>query len=252
MATAVKIILGFALIGALTLAAAGYLELQKRWSVEKELSQTTDNLQVTQRNLATTKKLLSDEKATNEQVQTNLTQSQAKVTDLNQQLSTLQSQEDQLKQAVDEQKSNVVTAQKKFDDLTTQLDGKSPADLKSDMQKAQEDLTASKSEALILKDALDAKQAEIDKWITAFHNMNNGSPMPPLAGKITFVNRTWNFVVLNVGVSHGVVPNGTLIVYHNKQFLGKLKITSADATSSIADILPDSKGDIQVGDDVLN
>ena len=77
--------------------------------------------------------------------------------------------------------------------------------------------------------------------------------MPPgISGKVTFVNRAWNFVVLNVGLANGVVPNGELIVYRGRDFLGKIKVTSAESNSAVGDILPNAKADIQVGDDVLN
>jgi hypothetical protein len=86
----------------------------------------------------------------------------------------------------------------------------------------------------------------------AINRTATGTLPPGISGKVTFVNRTWNFVVLNVGLSNGIVPNGELIVYHGRNFLGKIKVTSAEATSSVADILPDAKADIQVGDDVIN
>ena len=77
--------------------------------------------------------------------------------------------------------------------------------------------------------------------------------MPPgISGRVTYVNRAWNFVVLDVGLSNGVVPNGELIVYRGNDFLGKVKVTKADPNDSVADILPSSKGDIQIGDYVLN
>jgi hypothetical protein len=59
-------------------------------------------------------------------------------------------------------------------------------------------------------------------------------------------------VILNVGLSNGVVPNGELIVYRGRTFLGKVRITKADQNDSVAEILPDIKGNIQIGDAVLN
>jgi cell shape-determining protein MreC len=79
-----------------------------------------------------------------------------------------------------------------------------------------------------------------------------GNIPPGISGKVTFVNRAWNFVVLNVGLSSGVVPNGELILYRGRNFLGKVKVTSAEDNTSVADILPNAKADIQIGDDVLN
>lgn len=77
--------------------------------------------------------------------------------------------------------------------------------------------------------------------------------MPPgISGKVTFVNRAWNFVVLNVGLSNGLIPKGELIVYRGDRFLGKVKVTSVEENTAVADIESDAKGDIQAGDSVLN
>jgi hypothetical protein len=76
--------------------------------------------------------------------------------------------------------------------------------------------------------------------------------MPPLSGHVKFVDRTWNFVVLDVGTLQGVIPRGELNVYRGRNYLGKLKISSADTDSSVADIEPDIKGTVEVGDDVVS
>jgi hypothetical protein len=49
-----------------------------------------------------------------------------------------------------------------------------------------------------------------------------------------------------------VVPSGELVVYRGNEFLGKVKVTSAEDNTAVADILPGAKADIQVGDDVIN
>jgi hypothetical protein len=76
--------------------------------------------------------------------------------------------------------------------------------------------------------------------------------MPGVSGKVTFVDNAWNFVILDVGLANGVVPNGELIVYRNNAFLGKVRVTKVDPNDSVAEILPDVKGSIQIGDKVLN
>jgi cell shape-determining protein MreC len=99
---------------------------------------------------------------------------------------------------------------------------------------------------------LQASQKQIADLQDAINRKTTGNMPPGISGKVTFVNRAWNFVVLNVGLSNGVVPNGELIVYRGRDFLGKVKVTSAEQNTSVADILPDAKADIQIGDDVLN
>lgn len=58
-----------------------------------------------------------------------------------------------------------------------------------------------------------------------------------LTGTILAVNQAWNFVVLSLGDRQGVVPNAEMIVQRNGQFLGKVRVTSVEPSTSIADIL---------------
>ncbi len=103
-----------------------------------------------------------------------------------------------------------------------------------------------------MQDNLDQANQKIKQLIVDINNSKNKFIPPGVSGKVTFVDNTWNFVVLDVGLDAGVVPNGELIVYRGKKFLGKLRVTRADPNDSVAEILPDLKGNIQVGDAVLN
>lgn len=58
-----------------------------------------------------------------------------------------------------------------------------------------------------------------------------------LTGTILAVNQAWNFVVLSLGDRQGVVPNAEMLVQRNGQFLGKIRVTSVEPSTSIADIL---------------
>jgi cell shape-determining protein MreC len=98
---------------------------------------------------------------------------------------------------------------------------------------------------------LQGSKDEVAQLTDAINRAKTGK-MPGVSGKVTFVDRTWNFVVLDVGISAGVVPNGELIVYRGQTFLGKLRVTKVDPNDAVAEILPDVKGDIQIGDKVLN
>jgi hypothetical protein len=75
-----------------------------------------------------------------------------------------------------------------------------------------------------------------------------------LEGKILAVNPAWNFVVLNIGDKNGVANNVEMLVKRGNQFIGKLRITSVEPSTSIADIIPStlSKGQfVQTGDNVI-
>ena len=58
-----------------------------------------------------------------------------------------------------------------------------------------------------------------------------------LQGTVLAVNQAWNFVVLSLGDRQGVVPNAELLVQRGSQLLGKVRVTSVEPSTSIADIL---------------
>lgn len=77
---------------------------------------------------------------------------------------------------------------------------------------------------------------------------------PGLEGKVLAVNPNWNFVVLNIGDRQGVVNNSNLIIKRGGALIGRLRVTSVEPSTSIADILSGSvpKGAfVQPGDEVI-
>lgn len=79
--------------------------------------------------------------------------------------------------------------------------------------------------------------------------MRNG-----LEGRILAVNQAWNFVVLNLGDRNGVVGNAEMLIKRGNQLVGKVRVTSVEPSTSIADIVSNSvpRGvSIQPGDNVI-
>jgi hypothetical protein len=77
---------------------------------------------------------------------------------------------------------------------------------------------------------------------------------PGLEGRILAVNSSWNFVVLSLGDRNGVVNGGEMLIRRGSQLIGKVRITSVEPSTSIADIVPNSvKGSftVQPGDTVI-
>jgi len=167
-------------------------------------------------------------------------------------LAAAQAKVDDVQKALDQAKADGAKAVADLAELNKQLDGSTVADIKAARDKAVADAASSASEQKIIADQLQAAKGEVEQLKKDINASKIGMIPPGVSGKVTFVNRTWNFVVIDVGLSNGVVPNGQLIVYRKNSFLGKIKVTTADTNSAVADILPDSKGDIQVGDYVLN
>ena len=75
-----------------------------------------------------------------------------------------------------------------------------------------------------------------------------------LEGRILAVNPAWNFVVLSLGDKNGVVNNAELLVKRGTQLIGKVRVTSVEPSTSIADIVANSVpqgASIAPGDDVI-
>jgi len=81
-----------------------------------------------------------------------------------------------------------------------------------------------------------------------------GLTKPGLEGKILAVNPSWNFVVLSIGDRQGVVAGSSLIVKRGGNMVARLRVTSVEPSTSIADIQVGStaKGSsVQAGDVVI-
>ena len=103
-----------------------------------------------------------------------------------------------------------------------------------------------------------AKAEDAEKEATALKADNArrsaGLVKPGLEGKILAVNSNWNFVVLSIGDRQGVVSGSSLIVKRGGNMVAKLRVTSVEPSTSIADIQAGSaaKGAvIQPGDVVI-
>ena len=75
-----------------------------------------------------------------------------------------------------------------------------------------------------------------------------------LEGRILAVNPSWNFVVLSLGDRNGVVNNAEMLIKRGSQLIGKVRITSVEPSTSIADIVVNSvRGglSVQPGDTVI-
>ena len=247
-----KILLGIALLGALVSIVAGYLVIQKYNDTKTNLVTTQTAKEASDKAAAAAKADALTAAQAKADAEAKLSDSTAKVDSLTSKLTDTLKDQDTLKAAVQTANDAAKKAQDDLQKLNDSLGGMTPDQMKDKVDKAEQAVAADQAEQKILQDQLQASQAQIEQLKKDINNSKIGFIPPGVSGKITFVNRTWNFVVLNIGLSNGVVPNGELIIYRGRNFLGKIKVTSAEANTAVADILPNAKDDIQVGDDVLN
>lgn len=87
-----------------------------------------------------------------------------------------------------------------------------------------------------------------------FKDRESGFYKAGIQGRVLAMNSGWNFAVLSVGDKQGVMVNQTLLVVRGNQPVARLRITSVEPSTSIADVLPGTvvKGtSVQPGDTVI-
>jgi myosin heavy subunit len=75
-----------------------------------------------------------------------------------------------------------------------------------------------------------------------------------VTGRVLAVNQAWNFVVLSLGNKSGIESNMEFLVKRGTTLIGKVRTTTVEPTTSIADIIPASLArglSIQPGDDIV-
>jgi len=100
------------------------------------------------------------------------------------------------------------------------------------------------------KDA-ESRATDLEKQVDHYksNTMKNG-----LEGEVLAVNQGWNFVVLSIGDRQGAVTNAEMILTRGSSQIGKVRITSVEPSTSVADIIPGSLARgvrVQPGDRVI-
>jgi len=246
-----KILLWVALVGAIVAIGAGLALIFQYNDTKTTLASTQQAKAAAEKAITQAKADTAAATAAAADSNAKLATATSKIDDLNTQLTAAQKQATDAATAVQTANDAAKAAQDKLDAINKVLGNETPDQYVADKTKAETDLATAQSEQKILQDQLQATQQQVSDLESAINRSKTGA-MPGVSGKVTFVDRAWNFVILDVGLSAGVVPNGELIVYRGRTFLGKVRVTKVDPNDAVAEILPDAKGDIQIGDSVLN
>lgn len=256
-----KLFIGIALALMLATAALGFLAKGNIDKLKTTLDGKKQEVEKQKGELRKADESLTTAKA---ELETANTKAQEAKTALDAKTSELTSATDKLATAT----SALETKTKEATDLQAKLDeamkapkagmpaGDDPriAALTADLQKAQAELAEQKAlvEATIKKGEADSQRVvELEKKEKL---RAAGVTRPGLTGKILAVNPGWNFVVLSVGDRQGVMVNSPLLVIRGNTPVARLRITSVEPGTSIADVIPGSvtRGvSVQPGDTVI-
>jgi len=196
---------------------------QSQAAIEKKLAEANTSL--------TTAKAERDQAASQvASLQSDVEKAKADVTSVTTQKTAAESQVAQLQadvQAKQQELDNLKAAQ-----VTPAQTG--PTAEQIAVQKEQETLIAQ------LQQKLDNQTADLSKYRQADEDRKMGLMRPGTEGKILAVNPAWNFVVLSLGDKNGVVNNAELLIKRGRQLIGKVRVTSVEPSTSIADIVSNS------------
>jgi len=122
--------------------------------------------------------------------------------------------------------------------------------LQGDKKKLDEEYAGASNESDILKKEIEALHRRFDPL--TIQTTNDVVEPAGLKGKVVAVDPKYDFVVLNIGEDHGVLPKGIMMIARDGRLIGKVQIVSVANTQSIANIMPAwRRGDVMEGDEVL-
>jgi hypothetical protein len=114
----------------------------------------------------------------------------------------------------------------------------------AELQLKLKEAEAKYAEAQQLTTTLQAKVNEVESQkesLAKYKATREGRLMAKgLEGQVMAVNHGWNFVVVSIGDRKGAVANARLLVKRGDSLVGKVRISSVEPSTSIADIVPDS------------
>jgi hypothetical protein len=126
--------------------------------------------------------------------------------------------------------------------------------MKEQLEDARKQLEAAEHEKSVLADKVRAAQDRLTTMEEEKKQRESRNNKSGIHGKVLAVNQAYNFVVLGIGERQGVVRDAELLVMRNGAFIGKIRISSVEPTTSIGDIISNSLArgvQVQPGDTVI-
>ncbi len=249
------------IISALVIAATAYLGFATKQKVEgivTELSDKKKSLGIAQTDLTKTKGTL---KKTEEE----LVGAKADIEVKEKDIAGKKGEIDSLGAKLTEASTALAAKIAEIEALTKRGDGTEPAidlvQLKKDFDEtkaAKADLEVKVAELTQIRDTMSKKVSEEVARTAAekqkVEEYKRDFTKPGVTGTILAHNAGWNFVVINIGDRQSVKIGKVFVVTRDGQMVGKVRVTSVEPSTSIADVIPSTvpKGDsVQPGDRVI-
>ncbi len=207
-------------------------------TTDTTVGKATSDLKKSQAELKTVADSLTTAKAEATQAASQATAAQGELDKAKNEVADLTRQKSEAQTALDQAKADL---QAKTDELAAAktTPGTTP---EAASPSAELQAQLAEKEALIanLQGKLDSAQAAVTEFRKKDDDRRFLQLQKGLEGRILAVNPAWNFVVLNLGDKNGVLNNAELLVKRGRQLVGKVRITSVEPSTSIADIVDSS------------
>ena len=260
----------FSILTVLAAALALYLGLESGKRVKElqaagekqvgQLKSTQSKLKATEAELDTTKQTLATTQADLETTRTKLRETETKLTTATTELTTVKADLEKangelaaVKQAIEAAIPGGLVEIGKLKETMADFTAKI-----KDQEAKVATLEKEKAELNATVQTLEAAKVEQERTIatqgTKIKKYRDGVMEKNIRGRVMAVNSGWGFCVLNIGDNQGAAANRTLIVTRGGRGIGRVRITSVEATQSVADILPNTflRGMyVQPGDGVI-
>ena len=147
--------------------------------------------------------------------------------------------------------AQIADKSKQIDDLTKKIatgtgtpSGEGAAPAQPDLEAKLKESETKLAEQTALTQALTGRTKDAEAKAEALQKEKDRRDRQLIAkgleGQVLAVNQAWNFVVLSIGDRQGVVVNAQMIVKRGDTMVGKIRITSVEPSTSIADVVPGS------------
>ena len=255
-----KTLVLFAAVLSLAAAALGFVNRNRMIEAKVQASQAREQLDTVSKNGA---KTAADLRTANEKLSIVNSDSEKNAAELAQlredNSKAVAAQADLKKQIADKeallskQKDELSDKEQQIKDLQSKTSSAS-----QQTSSPSDDLKKQLEEKDLLNAGLQAKLKELESQVSSLKEREAQSKSKTmragLTGRVLAVNSAWNFVVLSLGDRNGVVNGAEMLVYRGNRLIGKVRITSVEPSTSIADIVANSvRGglSVQPGDNVI-
>jgi predicted RNase H-like nuclease (RuvC/YqgF family) len=217
---------------------------------ETQLTATRESLAKTSAELEASKKTVADLTTKNDLAQSEITKLKAENQTKDSKIAELDTKITESESALEELKTTIASLEQENSSLketAAQVDA--PAEDESKARIAELETLNNK-----LDSDLKTAEARIQTMEERLNEKKRLEKLNNLSGRILAVNEAWNFVVLNLGDKNGIASNTELLVKRGSTQIGRVRVTSVEPSSSIADIVPGSLSrglSIQPGDFVI-